>query len=62
MQVDRIQHLGGVWPPARREVLLERLSPNLIGAQVGDVLKVELDNGIIKPLTVAGLVHDPQQL
>lgn len=62
MQVDAIQWLDGKWPPDKREVLLERLSLDYLGVDVGDTLLVELDNGSKKPVTVVGIAHNAQEL
>ncbi len=62
MEVDGITPLTGPWPPGKREVILERLSPEYLGVEVGDTLAVELDDGTEKRLTVVGTAHDPQQL
>lgn len=62
MQVNAITPLRGAWPPGRREIVLERLSFEPLGAQIGSELTVELDNGVRRTLQVAGSVHDPAQV
>jgi putative ABC transport system permease protein len=62
MQVDAITPLDGQWPPQKREVILERLSLDYLGVQIGDTITVEMDGGAEKSLTVVGLAHDPQEL
>ncbi len=62
MQVDAITPLDGTWPPGKREIILERLSVDYLGAGLGDTITVELDTGEIKSLTVVGIAHDAQQL
>ncbi len=62
MQVDAITPLSGVWPPAKREVILERLSLDYLGLQIGEPVVVELDDGTQKVLTIVGAAHDPQEL
>jgi putative ABC transport system permease protein len=62
MQVNAITPLQGTWPPGRREIVLERLSFESLGAQIGREIEVELDNGAVRTLTVVGSVHDPSQV
>lgn len=62
MQVNAVTPLQGAWPPGRREVVLERLSLDALGARIGDEITVELDNGAKRTLKVAGAVHDPAQV
>jgi len=62
MQVNAITPLQGAWPPGRREIVLERLSFESLGAQVGREITVELDNGAVRTLKVVGSVHDPSQV
>ncbi|HEX6385247.1 MAG TPA: ABC transporter permease, partial [Anaerolineae bacterium] len=58
IQLDRIVPVKGQWPPAEREVLVEQQSLDYLGAQVGDTITVELDDGHQERLAIAGLVHD----
>ena len=62
MQVNAVTPLQGAWPPGRREIVLERLSLAALGAQIGQEITVELDNGAVRTLKVAGSVHDPAQV
>lgn len=62
IQVDAPQPLEGSWPPGRRQIILERLTPGFIDAGVGDTITIELDNGTKKSLEVAGTAHDAQRL
>ena len=62
MQVNAITPLQGAWPPGRREIVLERLSFDSLGAQIGSEIEVELDNGAVRTLKVAGSAHDPSQV
>lgn len=60
--VDAVRPLQGAFPPGDREIVLERLSLDYLGLEVGDTLDLEMDNGVQKRLTIVGAVHDPQQL
>jgi putative ABC transport system permease protein len=62
MQVDALTPLEGPFPPPKRGVILERQSLDYLGVEVGDVLVVELDNGVEKELTVVGTAHDPLEM
>jgi putative ABC transport system permease protein len=62
MQVNAITPLQGAWPPGRREIVLERLSFDSLGARIGSEIVVELDNGTVRRLKVAGSAHDPSQV
>jgi putative ABC transport system permease protein len=62
MQVDTVTPISGPLSPGKRQVLLERLVPDYLGVQVGQTLELEMDNGATKELTVAGIVHDPQEM
>ena len=62
MQVNAITPLQGAWPPGRREIVLERLSFDSLGAQIGSEIEVELDNGAVRTLKVVGSAHDPSQV
>jgi putative ABC transport system permease protein len=62
MQVNAITPMEGAWPPDRREVALERLSFEPLGAQIGQEITVELDSGAVRTLTVTGSAHDPTQV
>ena len=60
-QVNRVRPWQGVWPPPDHQVLIERNSLGLTGAQVGDALVVENSLGDQRSLVIAGLVHDMNQ-
>ena len=62
IQVGAVTPLEGKWPPARREVILERLALAYLGVGIGDEIVVELDNGADRTLTVVGSAHDPRTL
>lgn len=58
IQLDRFTPDSGQWPPGDRQVVLEQSALAYLGAQVGDTLVIELDDGTRKELTLAGLVYD----
>lgn len=50
------------WPPPEREILIERSALDVLGAQVGDTLRIELPGGRTRDLRIAGLAHDMVQV
>ncbi len=62
MRVNKIQPQAGAWPPPKREILIERSGLELIGAQVGDTVLIELSEHKVRELRIAGTVHDLAQL
>lgn len=62
MRVDKIRPVEGAWPPAAREVLIERSALALLGVQMGDTIRIELPNGNRRELRVSGVAHDMVQV
>ena len=60
IQVDAVETLAGKWPPGKREIVLERLSMEHLGVDIGDTITLDLDEGPAKTLRVVGVVHDAQ--
>ncbi|MFC2072179.1 ABC transporter permease [Chloroflexota bacterium] len=58
ISLNRISTETGIWPPGRRDILFERASVSLSGAQIGDDVVIELSNGRKYELNAAGTVHD----
>lgn len=48
----------GVWPPARRELLLERSYAEQLGFALGDTVRIEMPDGQQYDLKYVGTVHD----
>jgi len=57
-QLFLIQKQGGIWPPEKGQVLLERASLPYIGAEIGDQILVKTPDGRQFHLTVTGRAHD----
>jgi len=57
--VNLLTPLEGVPQAARGEIVLEKEAATKTGAQVGDLVEVELPDGSIKTLRVIGIVLDP---
>ncbi len=58
LSVNRLTPEEGSYPPGRQEILLERTSASHIGAQAGDSITIELQDGTQYKLKMAGTVHD----
>jgi putative ABC transport system permease protein len=58
MQVNRLVPERGAWPPPRRTIALERSYLESAGAQPGQALTVEVDDGRQFRVAVAGVAHD----
>jgi len=58
ISLNRISTETGAWPPGRKEILFERSSVSLSGAQIGEDIVIELSSGRKYELTAAGTVHD----
>jgi putative ABC transport system permease protein len=58
MRLNKIRPVSGAWPPPKKAILIERQSLRLTNANVGDLIEVETQDGKIRQLRIAGLVHD----
>jgi putative ABC transport system permease protein len=58
IRLNKVRPESGAWPPAKQELLIERASLRLTGANVGDLLVIRLSNGTQRQLRIAGLTHD----
>jgi putative ABC transport system permease protein len=61
MRVNKVLPESGAWPPPEREILIERAALEVIDAQVGDTLLIEMPNEKRREMRIAGLAHDPVQ-
>ena len=62
IRVNRLRPLSGAWPPADRELLLERGSLGSVNARVGDTLLIETSDRKQHRMRIAGLAHDLNQI
>lgn len=58
LAISQVLPQSGAWPPARRELLLERSYAASLGIEVGDRVAVETADGRRFDLIMAGTVHD----
>jgi putative ABC transport system permease protein len=58
LPVNSIRPEQGAWPPPAGGIVLERNSLPLLGAQIGDTVQVDLGDGRLRDVLIAGTVHD----
>src|SRR5690606_22501454 len=62
MRDDAVTPMQGRFPPADGDVVVERLALEALGLEMGDRLVADIGHGAIRTLTIAGGVHDAQQM
>lgn len=62
IRIGKITSVEGAWPPPKRTLLLERSAVNPLGFATGDVAEVELRNGKVRTMEIAGVAHDVEQV
>jgi len=58
IRLNKVTPVSGAWPPPMKGILIERNSLAFTGAQVGDEIEVETNDGKQRRLRVAGLAYD----
>lgn len=58
LPVNRLRPEEDAWPPPLNGIVLERNSLPLLGAQIGDMVQVELGDGRRREVQIAGTVYD----
>ncbi len=58
LPVNAIWPQAGAWPPPAGSIVLERNALPMLGAQIGDTLRVDLGDGRLREVLIAGTVHD----
>jgi putative ABC transport system permease protein len=61
VHVDKFWRQSGHWPPADRQILIERASIPLLHKTQGKTLVVKLSDGTPRALPIVGTVFDPGQ-
>ncbi|NJD54239.1 MAG: ABC transporter permease [Candidatus Methanoperedens sp.] len=62
LRVSTFKLERGTWPPADREILIERSALPLINKNIGDIVVIQTqNNGKDHDLRISGIVHDPGQ-
>ncbi|MEI2692952.1 MAG: FtsX-like permease family protein [Anaerolineae bacterium] len=58
LPVNRIRPEEGAWPPPLGGIVLERNALPMLDAQIGDTVQVDLGDGRLRNVQIAGTVHD----
>lgn len=59
MRINKVYPVEGAWPPAHRELLVERASLPLTGAKIGDTVTIRLPDETLRRMRIAGTVATP---
>ncbi len=59
MRINKVYPVDGAWPPSSRELLVERASLPLTGAQIGDTITIRLFDETLRRMQIAGTVATP---
>ncbi len=59
MRINKVYPVEGAWPPSSRELLVERASLPLTGAQIGDTITIRLFDETLRRMRIAGTVATP---
>jgi len=62
IRVNKVGSQSGDWPPPEREILIERAALPVIGAQVGDIVRIKMPNDTQRDMRIAGAAYDPAQM
>ncbi|MGB0385756.1 MAG: ABC transporter permease [Ardenticatenaceae bacterium] len=58
IRIRQLIPISGAWPPDDREFLIEQASLEATGAQVGDLVEVQLQDDTRRRIRISGVVHD----
>jgi putative ABC transport system permease protein len=58
INLNKINLVQGGWPSGEKEIIIERSSIPLLGAQLGDVINIHTSDGIERELIISGISHD----
>ncbi len=59
LSINLLRPVDGASEPAKKQVLLERKAMQSLGLGPGEALEIELPDGTVRSLQVAGVVQDP---
>ena len=58
MRVGQMTVEQGNWPPQKGEIFIERNGLTMTGADIGDIVLLESNEGVARELQIAGTTHD----
>jgi len=58
MKINRLKVLEGVWPPLKRQIVIDRSKLDEIQAGLGEEIELELPSGTRRNLKLVGVVQD----
>lgn len=62
MQINKLFHEEGAWPPRVGEIALERATTSYLGVALGDTIEVETRTGTSVAMVVGTILHDPYKI
>jgi putative ABC transport system permease protein len=57
-RINRVTLQSGVWPPADRQLVVDRYKAGDLPGGIGDYIEIELPSGKIRKMQLVGIVHD----
>lgn len=57
-QINLPRVVEGTWPPAEREIVIDRYQRDELAAEIGDDIEIELPSGKVRKLRLVGVVFD----
>lgn len=57
-QIQTLHLQAGAFPPGEREIVVERSSLSALGVKAGDTLRIRLNDGVERYVTVRGVIFD----
>lgn len=58
MAINRVKPVEGTWPPAYRDIAIDRSDRGDVPAELGEMIEIQLPSGKTRELRLSGIVHD----
>jgi putative ABC transport system permease protein len=58
MNINKVTQIAGSWPPADKEIVIDKNKLADTGAQIGDEIEVRLPSGTIRKMRLVGVIQD----
>jgi hypothetical protein len=62
IRVNKVSTQSGAWPPPKHEILIERSALPVVGARVGDTVRIKMPSDTQRVMRISGIAHDPAQM